>query len=122
MTFFHLVCKVLTENLIRFLNSVKAETFWLLPVLCVNESNELEPTLTKDCANTLACLSVSFMPPQVLVDSVTFFDLPNQLTSSSKKVMPSCLDAIESVAKSSSWKAKRAVLEFLQASLDPKQT
>ncbi len=92
------VCKFLSGSLMRAFNGVKRESYGLLPVLCMNESNEFEPHLAKDCTYALACLSQTLLPMDVVGD---------------------CLDAVEQVAtKSTSWKAKCAVLEVLGVSTD----
>ncbi len=87
------VCKFLAGSLMRGFNGLKRESYLLLPVLCMNESNEFEPHLAKDCTYTLACLSQSLLPVGVVDD---------------------CLSAVETVASGSpSWKAKCAVLDVL---------
>ena len=58
------------------------------------ETNEFEPTLASDCVGALACLSAALLPLEVI---------------------PIALDTVAQVAKKGiSWKAKKAVLEFLQ--------
>ena len=85
--------KFLTGSLMRAFNPVKPECFLLLPVLCANESSELEPNLSRDCLVTLACLSQSLLPPSSL---------------------EACLKAIDGVARgAASWKAKCAALDML---------
>ena len=51
------VAKFLSGTLMRAFYGVKREAFDLLPVLCMNESNEFEPHLASDCTYALACLS-----------------------------------------------------------------
>ena len=65
----------------------------MLPMLCTNESNEFEPHLARDCTVALACLASCILPLEII---------------------PSVLESVASVAKSSSWKAKAAVLEMLE--------
>ncbi len=65
-------------------------------MLCINESNEFEPHLARDCTIALACLAQSILPLDII---------------------PASLEAIASVAKSSSWKAKAAVLDLLQVNV-----
>ena len=89
------VCKFLTGLLLRAFSGARAEYFKVLPMLCINESNEFEPHLARDCTITLACLAQAILPLDVI---------------------PACLESITSVAKSSSWKAKAAVLDLLQVS------
>ena len=60
------MCKFLTGSLMRAFNPPKPECFLLLPVLCANESSELEPNLSRDCSVTLACLAQSLLPPSAL--------------------------------------------------------
>jgi len=67
--------------------------YQFLGMLCTNESSELEPDLARDCTVCLACLSSSLLPP---------------------KTLPACLDAVDQVADLPSWRARAAVLDFLQ--------
>ena len=91
--FFFSVCKFLTGSLMRAFNPPKPECFLLLPVLCANESSELEPNLSRDCSVTLACLAQSLLPPSAL---------------------SACLKGLDGVARgASSWKAKVAALDML---------
>ena len=87
------VCKFLTGLLLRGFSGARAEYFKILPMLCVNESNEFEPHLAQDCTVALACLATCILPLQII---------------------PTALEDVASVAKSSSWKAKAAVLELLE--------
>ena len=87
------VCKFLTGLLLRAFSGARAEYFKVLPMLCINESNEFEPHLARDCTVTLACLAQSILPLNVI---------------------PACLESITLVANSTSWKAKAAVLDLLQ--------
>ena len=90
------MCKFLTGSLMRGFNPPKPESFLLLPMLCANESSEHEPTLSRDCTVTLACLAQSLLPPTAL---------------------EACLKAVEGVTKdAASWKAKCAALDLLNVS------
>ena len=51
------VCKLTTNLVVRNLYPIKSEVFKLLPMLCLNESCELEPELSRDCTVALACLA-----------------------------------------------------------------
>ena len=63
-------------------------------MLCINESNELEPNLARDCSVTLAYFASAILAKEVVGDF---------------------LGAVEGiVAKSASWKAKSAALDLLQ--------
>lgn len=90
---FFAVSKFLSGTLVRGFNPVKPECYKLLKVFCINESNELEPNLSKDCTVTLAYLAQAILPV---------------------KVIPTCLDSVASVFQATSWKAKAAALDFLQ--------
>ena len=72
--------------------------FKMLPVLCANEWNELEPNVAFDCRNALAFLCHNVLEP----------DLIN-----------ACLTAVEDLVTNSrtAWKAKVAALEFLQVAV-----
>ena len=83
----------MTGVIIRAFSGTRAEYFKLLPMLCINESNEFEPHLARDCTIALACLAQSILPLEII---------------------PAALESVAAVAKSSSWKAKAAVLEMLQ--------
>ena len=75
---------------------MKPECFQLLEVLCINESNELEPNLARDCTVTLAYFAFTILSREVIGDF---------------------LGAVEGiVARSASWKAKTAALDLLQVS------
>merc|ERR1712013_967912 len=87
------VCKLLAGVLLRNWYSVKPQLFRFLEMLALNESSELEPDLARDCNVALACLSTCIVPLNVL---------------------PIALTAIEQVSQSQSWKAKIAMLEYLQ--------
>ncbi len=90
------MCKFLSGTLHRALNGVKPEYYDLFEVLCINESNELEPNLSRDCNVTLAYLASAMLP---------------------RDVIPKCLEAVGGVVRNSaSWKAKSAALNFLQVS------
>ena len=51
------VCKFVIGILSRNLYPLKPELFEFLPMLCLNESNELEPELAKDCTSALSVMS-----------------------------------------------------------------
>jgi len=87
------MCKLVAGVLLRNWYTVKPDLFQLLEMLALNESSELEPDLARDCNVALACLSTCIVPSQVL---------------------PTALTAIEQVSQSQSWKAKIAMLEYLQ--------
>jgi len=87
------MCKLVAGVLLRNWYTVKPELFQLLEMLALNESSELEPDLARDCNVALACLSTCIVP---------------------LKVLSTALTAIEHVSHSTSWKAKNAMLEFLQ--------
>ena len=69
----------------------------LLPVLCANDSNEMEPNVANDCQNCLAHLCHNL--------------IPNDL-------MGEALDTVQALADDAgaTWKAKESVLDFLQVS------
>merc|ERR1719354_1501582 len=90
------VCKFMIGILSRNLYPIKAELFEFLPMLCLNESNELEPELARDCMSALSVMSGSLLSPDLVSVSV---------------------DGITSVCKSQSWKAKVCGLEFLQVQI-----
>jgi len=90
------MCKLMAGLLLRNFYTVKPELFQFLGMLCTNSSSELEPDLARDCTICLACLSSSILPPARL---------------------PTALDAVEQVAELPSWRARAAVLEFLQVSV-----
>ena len=79
--------------LLRNWYTIKPEMFQLLEMLALNESSELEPDLAQDCTLALACLATCIL---------------------SSDVIETALLAIENVSHSASWKAKNAILEFLQ--------
>lgn len=87
------VCKLLAGVLLRNWYSVKPQLFRFLEMLALNESSELEPDLARDCNIALACLASHMIPLAVL---------------------PTAVDTIESISASPSWKARNAILEFLQ--------
>ena len=87
------MCKLIAGVLLRNWYTVKPDLFQFLEMLALNESSELEPDLARDCNVALACLSTCIVP------------LP---------VLPTALAAIEQVSQSQSWKAKIAMLEYLQ--------
>ena len=78
---------------------IRAEYYKLLPMLCNHESNEIETHLARDCTITLGYMSQAMLP---------------------LATVPACLEAINQVSKSGSWKARASVLELLQVtSLQP---
>ena len=87
------LCKLLAGLLLRNWYTIKPQLFHLLEMLALNESSELEPDLAQDCTLALACLATCILPGNLL---------------------STALDNIEKVASSTSWKAKNAILEFLQ--------
>merc|ERR1711963_1008214 len=87
------ICKLIAGVLLRNWYTVKPDPFKFLEMLALNESSELEPDLARDCNVALACLSTCIVPLNVLTTA---------------------LSAIEHVSNSSSWKAKIAMLEYLQ--------
>merc|ERR1711915_763997 len=87
------ICKLIAGVLLRNWYTVKPDLFKFLEMLALNESSELEPDLARDCNVALACLSTCIVPLNVLTIA---------------------LSAIEHVSNSSSWKAKIAMLEYLQ--------
>ena len=87
------MCKLVAGVLLRNWYTVKPDLFKFLEMLALNESSELEPDLARDCNVALACLSTCIVP---------------------LKVLPTALKAIEQVSQSESWKAKIAMLEYLQ--------
>lgn len=72
---------------------IRPEYYKLLPMLCNHESNEIETHLARDCTITLGYMSQAMLP---------------------LAVVPACLEAINQVSKSGSWKARASVLELLQ--------
>ena len=72
---------------------IRAEYYKLLPMLCNHESNEIETHLARDCTITLGYMSQAMLP---------------------LATVPACLEAINQVSKSGSWKARASVLELLQ--------
>jgi len=90
------VCKLLAGVLLRNWYSVKPQLFRFLEMLALNESSELEPDLARDCNIALACLASHMIPLAVL---------------------PTAVDTIESISSSPSWKARGAILEFLQVAI-----
>jgi len=87
------MCKLLAGVLLRNWYSVKPELYCFLEMLALNESSELEPDLARDCNVALACLASHIVPLSVL---------------------PTAVSAIEEISNSTSWKARAAILEFLQ--------
>jgi hypothetical protein len=90
------MCKLMAGVLLRNFYTVKPELYQFLGMLCTNSASELEPDLAKDCTVCLACLASCILPPNTL--SVA-------------------LDAVQQVAESPSWRARAAVLEFLQVTV-----
>jgi proteasome activator subunit 4 len=80
----------------RNLYPLKSELFELLPMLCLNESNELEPELARDCMSALSVMSGSLISPELV---------------------PLAVEGVTNVCKSQSWKAKVCGLEFLQVQI-----
>jgi len=92
----HTVCKLLAGSVLRAFNPVKKEFFRLMPVLCMNESSEMEPHLARDCTVALACLAQALIPETSMI---------------------SFLEAVEGVANgSTSWKARGAAMGVLGVS------
>lgn len=87
------MCKLIAGVLLRNWYTIKPGLFQLLEMLAINENSELEPDLAQDCNLAMACLATCILPCEVI---------------------PTALNAIESVSNSSSWKAKTSLLEFLQ--------
>ena len=87
------MCKLIAGVLLRNWYTIKPEIFQLLEMLALNENSELEPDLAQDCNLALACLATCILPSDVISTALT---------------------AIENVSNSASWKAKNAILEFLQ--------
>jgi len=85
--------KLTISLLVRNFYPVKADLFKLLPMLCINESSELEPELARDCTVALAYLGGALLSPSVVHTAV---------------------ESVIEVAINQSWKAKVCVLEFLQ--------
>ena len=93
------VCKCIGGCLVRDFVGIRAEYYKLLPMLCNHESNEIETHLARDCTITLGYMSQAMLP---------------------LATVPACLEAINQVSKSGSWKARASVLELLQVtSLQP---
>jgi len=89
-------CKFIIGILSRNLYPMKAELFEFLPMLCINESNELEPELARDCTTALSVMSGTLLSPELI---------------------PKSVEVIKSVCQSQSWKAKVCGLEFLQVQI-----
>ena len=87
------VCKCIGGCLVRDFVGIRAEYYKLLPMLCNHESNEIETHLARDCTITLGYMSQAMLP---------------------LATVPACLEAINQVSKSGSWKARASVLELLQ--------
>ena len=81
--------------MVRDLRGIRPEYYKLLPILCIHESNELEPILAKECNMALGDIAQAIVPASVI---------------------PTCLEAITQVSKSSSWRARASILELLQVS------
>ena len=79
--------------MVRDLRGIRPEYYKLLPILCIHESNELEPILAKECNMALGDIAQAMIPASVI---------------------PTALEAISQVSKSTSWKARASVLELLQ--------
>jgi len=93
---FFAVCKCIGGSLVRDLRGIRPEYYKLLPILCIHESNELEPILAKECNMALGDIAQAIVPASVI---------------------PTCLEAIQQVYKSSSWRARASVLELLQVAV-----
>merc|ERR1719383_1546674 len=87
------ISKLTISLLVRNFYPIKPDLFKLLPMLCINESSELEPELARDCTVALAYLGGALLSPSVV---------------------PTAVDSVMEVATNQSWKAKVCVLEFLQ--------
>lgn len=87
------MCKLMAGVLLRNWYSVKPELYQFLEMLALNESSELEPDLARDCNVAMACLASHIVPQAVL---------------------PTAVSAMENISMSSSWKARGALLEFVQ--------
>ena len=90
------VCKCIGGCLVRDFQGIRAEYYKLLPMLCNHESNEIETHLAKDCIFTLGYMAQAILPLSVI---------------------PACLQAIDQVSKSGTWKARASVLGLLQVTM-----
>ena len=90
------VCKCIGGCLVRDFQGIRAEYYKLLPMLCNHESNEIETHLAKDCIFTLGYMAQAILPLSVI---------------------PACLQAIQEVSKSGTWKARASVLGLLQVTI-----
>ena len=59
-----IVSKFMTGILTRRNGPPDPILFELLPLLCINESNDFEPNLARDCTISLAALSQSTLTPE----------------------------------------------------------
>merc|ERR1719481_597357 len=87
------VCKLIAGVLLRNWYSIKPQLYQFLPMLALNESSELEPELARDCNIALACMATAIVPV---------------------KCLPVTVSSLDSVTDNCSWRAKTAMLEFLQ--------
>ncbi len=90
---FQAVCKCIGGCLERDIRGIRPEYYKLLPMLCNQESNDIEVHLAKDCSYVLSQMAQCVLP---------------------KHVIPACLDAMSQVSKSESWRSRASVLELLQ--------
>ncbi|CAB4067874.1 PSME4 [Lepeophtheirus salmonis] len=91
------VSKFVTCIITRGLSEIRIDYFNLLPMLCVHQANSFELSLAQDCTDSLAALSQSILP---------------------SNIVPEWIQAMEEKTSTlSSWKARLALLEFLQVSV-----
>ncbi|XP_071746308.1 LOW QUALITY PROTEIN: proteasome activator complex subunit 4 [Lepeophtheirus salmonis] len=90
------VSKFVTCIITRGLSEIRIDYFNLLPMLCVHQANSFELSLAQDCTDSLAALSQSILP---------------------SNIVPEWIQAMEKTSTLSSWKARLALLEFLQVSV-----
>ena len=95
---------------------MKPQLFRFLEMLALNESSELEPDLARCisyiyCCHCVPCLTFSPRDCNIALACLASHMVP-------LAVLPTTVDTIESISASPSWKARNAILEFLQVDLE----
>ncbi|XP_046740797.1 proteasome activator complex subunit 4-like [Diprion similis] len=87
------LCKWLIGGIVRSQYGALPAHYQLFPIVCQLENSEVDEELNRTCTSTLAVLAQAFTLPQHI---------------------PTALDTVDRISKSTSWRTRGTCLEFLQ--------
>lgn len=87
------ICRWLRRRLQKTLQLVSPDVIQLLPILCQGETCDRDPELQNSCRLAIAVMSHAYLPPEMV---------------------PVAIQSAVILSNSSSWRARKTALEFLQ--------